>query len=138
MSYFPFQQTLITPEGGIAIRITNNTGVASVKGNLIEADGTLTGLNCDDCIGVIYEAGIANGNDMWVVVYGKAQVLLDDNTGSTVGNWVEASEPGYANAEAGSPAAAPQHFQEIGHSLQTVAAGGGGTHVLCLVNLHFL
>jgi hypothetical protein len=143
MSYFPFQQTMITPEGGIAAQFINGTGVNSEKGRLVHLTGAntvnLTGVDELDCIGPIYSDGVANGQLIWVVICGKAEVLLDDNTGSTAGNWVETSEAGYANATAAAPPGAVlAHFQEIGHSLQTVAAGGAGTHVLCLVNLHFL
>jgi hypothetical protein len=143
MSYFPFQKTMITPEGGFAVQYTNNTGGASEKGRLVEVSGVdsveYTGVDALDCIGVMYSDGIANGQTVWVVVSGRVQVLLDDATGSTAGNWVETSEAGYADAtQANPPGAVLAHFQEIGHCLETVAAGGAGTHALCFINSHFL
>ena len=54
------------------------------------------------------------------------------------GNWVATgAAAGYARTGA-SPAASPQHFEEIGHSIESVTAGGGGTHILARVVLHFL
>jgi hypothetical protein len=143
MSYFPFQRTMITPEGGMAMQYTNNTGGNSERGRLVEISGDnsveYTGVDALDCIGVMYSDGIANGQPVWVVVSGRVQVLLDDATGSTAGNWVETSEAGYADAtQAAPPGAVLAHFQEIGHCLETVAAGGAGTHALCFINSHFL
>ena len=41
---------------------------------------------------------------------------------------------GRADATSATPPAAPTHFEEIGHCLQTIS---GGTDVLCRVVLHF-
>jgi hypothetical protein len=138
------QQVMLTPEGGIAKLFTNKTGAASVKGKLVEASSAqddavaLTGINDVDCIGVFYEDGVADGSEAWIVYAGVADVALDDNTAGTAGNWVGASEAGYADATQASPPAAPAHFQEIGHCLQTVSATGAGTHVTARCMLHFL
>lgn len=121
--------------------IINNTGETSVKGKLVKADITtnqavLTGLNDINSIGVIDEAGVTNGNGMRIVTGGEGEVLLDDNTGSTAGDWAGTGEAGYAQA-AVSPPAAPTHFQEIGHFIETVAATGPGTHVMAKLIMHF-
>lgn len=133
-----------TREGGLAIRLTNGSGVASVKGKLVVADTNadeavdVCGADDTDVIGAFYESGIADGKEVWVVVYGVADVLLKDNEGSTHGNWVgSSSEAGYAYATENSPPAQPTHFREIGHCLKTCAAEGGGTHVLCRIMMHF-
>lgn len=44
----------------------------------------------------------------------------------TAGNWVETDdgEAGYAEATSATPAAAPAHFEEIGHCIETVTADG--------------
>lgn len=132
-----------TSLGGLVILLTNNTGGASVEGRTVEADPTLddavdySDVDAIDCIGVFFESGVADGDEAWIVVGGIANVAFDDNHGPTHGDWVECSEAGYANSQA-SPAAPPDHFREIGHCLETVAAGGGGTHVLARCNLHFL
>lgn len=133
-----------TREGGLAIRMLNKTGITSEKGVLVTADTgadgavDVAGADNNDVIGVFYESGIADGGEVWVVTYGIADVLLKDNTGSTHGNWVGASdEAGYAYATENSPPAAPTHFREVGHCLQTVTATGAGTHVLCNIMMHF-
>ena len=86
-----------TPEGGLAIKFVNKTGAASVKGTLLEA-GTVVddsvqvvGIDDPDCIGVIYEDGIADGELVWVVTHGKADVLLEDTAASTRGYWARVS-----------------------------------------------
>jgi hypothetical protein len=122
--------------------IINNTGETSVKGKLVEMDTTtnqvvLTTLQSDVCIGVIDEAGIANGATMRIVTGGETEVLLNDNVGCTAGDWAATGEAGgYARVSA-SPIAAPVHFDEVGHYTETVAAGGAGTHVLAKLIMHF-
>lgn len=133
-----------TREGGLAIRLTNSSGVASVKGKLVTAglgideSVQISHANEIDVIGTFYESGIEDGQEVWVVVCGIADVLLADNTGSARGNWVEAAvDPGYALGTETSPRSAPQHFREAGHSLQTVTATGEGTHVMCRIMMRF-
>jgi|LGVF01.2.fsa_nt_gb hypothetical protein len=134
-----------TPIGGRAIKLKNLTGAPSVKGTLVEAnetteDGFEILSDLYDCIGIIYEDGIADGEDCWVVVSGIAEVLLKDTTTSTTGNWVKASDTdGRADAtlELPSGGTLPQlqeHFQEIGHCIETKVAG---TDVLAKIVLHF-
>lgn len=137
--------TMLTKEGGIAIRILNKTGAASVKGTVVRMDSTTqNSFNLQaaqyDAIGAVYESGIADGALCWVVMMGIAEVLLEDSTASTTGNWVYASTvDGRANASLAQPAGAgfvnaEEHFKEIGHCLETKNAG---TNVLCKVLMHF-
>jgi len=130
-----------TEEGGLAVRLTNKTGAPSVKGSLVETHTNdesfeLTGADCTECFGAVYEDGIADGSECLVVVGAIAEVLLKDGTASTTKNWVQTADAaGRADATNGSPAAAPQHFQEVGHCIETK---GAGTDVLAKIIMHFL
>ena len=135
-----------TPEGGIAYRMTNKTGAASIKGTVVSAASTTNNAfvaqsNEFDSIGVVYEDGIADGALCWVVKNGTAEVLLEDSTASTAGNWViGAVTNGRANASQPTPTPNTTlnehttHFKEIGHCLETKLAG---VNVLAKINLHF-
>jgi len=97
----------------------------------------LAGIGDTECFGVFLDAGIADGSEAWVVVAGIADVAFDDNVAAVRGNWVATGvAAGYARTSA-SPAAAPNHFEEIGHCIESVPAGGGGTHILARCVLHF-
>lgn len=138
----------LTELGGIAVKLTNETGAPSVKGTIVQAidisgmDDSFEVVDADGVqpIGIVYEDGIADGSECWVVINGIAQVLLKDGTTATVGNWVKASDvAGRANATLTAPPGGGipelgQHMGEIGHSLETKSIG---TDVLCKVALHF-
>lgn len=137
----------LTAIGGYAIKLTNETGANTIAGQLVKADTAtndavvLTAASDTECFGVFLDSGDPNGSETWVVVGGIADVAMGDNEAATRGNWVEVhdSEAGYADATGGSPAAAPEHFEEIGHCIESVAAGGApGTHILARCVLHFL
>ena len=72
----------ITPEGGFAVRLTNMSGAVSVKGQIVGIKtGTdnafdLTAVDATHCLGVVYEGGVADAAECWVVVSGIAQVLM--------------------------------------------------------------
>ena len=136
----------MTPEGGLAIRLTNKTGATSIKGTLVEAStstqeavGTCDA-NCVASSGVVYKSGVADGSEMWVVVAGITEVLLKDTTSATMGYWAKTSDTaGRADITNAAPPGGgiPQHdehSQEIGHCIQSVTAG---TNKLCKVVLHF-
>lgn len=133
----------LTPEGGVAICLLNKTGGPSVKGSLVELceevtdpdDAVqLTEANSTDPIGVMYEAGVADGDPCWVVVSGRAQVLLQDRVDGQRGYWLgTGGAPGRANCVE-TPGLLLQHMQEIGHCSQSIA---GGTNVLVYGILHF-
>ena len=135
----------VTPEGGIAIWLTNLTGAPSVKGTLVETNETTSGGfdvlgDLYDCVGIVYEDGVADGEQCLIVVTGVAEVLLKDTTASVTGNWVKASDVnGRADAtlplpSGGTIAQLQEHFQEIGHCIETKTAG---TDVLAKIVLHF-
>lgn len=136
----------ITDEGGLAIRLTNKTGAASVRGTVVEAstgtDNAFATAGASDVhpIGVVYEAGVADGSECWLVVAGRCQVLLKDTTAATRGYWVYTSDTGgradatLANPPVGGAAELQIHMQEIGHCLESQ---GAGTDVLAYMILHF-
>jgi len=135
---------LITPIGGVAVKFINKTGATSVKGNVLELSATTeraVRLQADeyDAMGVVYESGIADGEEMWVVITGIAEILLEDGTAGTLDYWVRASDTdGRGDMLPVPPGGTIQeidnHFKEIGHCLQTVSAG---TDILCKIILHF-
>ena len=133
----------LTSIGGYAIKLTNKTGGVTVAGQLVEADTAtsdavvLAGIADTDCFGVFLDSGIADSAEAWVVVSGIADVAFDDNVAAVQGNWVATGvAAGYARTSA-SPAAAPAHFDEIGHCIESVSAGGAGTHITARCVLHF-
>jgi hypothetical protein len=137
-------KVMITPLGGIAVRLTNKTGASTVLGEVVQADTTtddafkLTDADGNDAIGVIYENGIADGSECWVVMHGIADVALKNETSSTRGNWAGMSDvAGRADMSGASPPAAPAHFKEIGHCLESKAAGAAGVKVLARMAVHF-
>lgn len=147
---FPGGRTGLTVEGALVVQMLNQTGGASVKGTVVEpnsgavADRGVKAITADDPdpIGVVYESGIADGSLMWVVVSGMAQVLLQDTTAGTRGNWarVSATQAGRVNSTAAAPpgggiAELDQHVRELGHCAESV---GAGTDVLCWHHVHFL
>lgn len=137
----------MTAIGGICIKLTNKTGANSVAGGLLIADTTtndavdLSAADEEQPLGVFLESGIADGSEAWVVVSGIADVAMEDNTAATRGYWVRSSitESGYADATNAAPPAPASfvHFTEVGHCIESVAAGGGGTHILARCVLHF-
>lgn len=137
-------KVMLTPEGGIAIKLTNKTGANSVKGTLVEAYDTtaidnafkLTSANDYDPIGVVYENDVPDGSECWIVVSGRAQVLLKDSTASTRGHVVIVSDTiGRATTIAvPSPISGDNHWRECGHCIESKSAG---TSVLAYAVLHF-
>jgi len=136
-----------TGEGGVFVRLINDTGAPSVKGTVVEASSSvdrafdIAGADEPDVIGVVYEDDVADGELCGIVIAGPAQVLLEDTTAATRENWVRISttDAGRADCTAAAPPGggvvqADQHFREIGHGLESV---GAGTDVLAWVMLHF-
>lgn len=117
-----------TPEGGVAILLKNRSGAPTVKGEIVEAGdqtGSFAQAGANDVmpIGVVYEAGVAADANAWIVIGGIADVLFDAG-GCTIGDWVgTGGTAGSADGDNATPAAA-QHFQEIGHALETRVGAG--------------
>lgn len=146
-SNFLNEKVMVTPLGGIAVKLTNKTGSASVKGSVVECSSTTDNAfeleTADDLnpIGVVYDSGVADGDDCWVVVAGVAEVLLQDSTASTRGYWVRTSATTAGRADAtnaappgGTVGALETHTKEMGHCLESKTAG---TDVLAKCVLHF-
>ena len=127
--------------------LTNTTGAVTVAGQLVKPDTAtndaviLTAADDLEIIGVFLNSGIADDAEAWVVISGIADVAMEDNTAATRGNWVRSSitEAGYSDA---TNADAPQpinqtHFAEVGHCIESVSAGGEGTHILARCVLQF-
>ncbi len=132
------QRMGFTPEGGLVMKMTNRTGASSVKGTIVVSDtsadnGFMTApASSDFPFGVVYENGVANGSDCWVVVAGVADVLMKASTAATRAYVTKVStEAGRAVTES-SPGS--NHDKEIGHSLESKA---GGPNVLIKAVLHF-
>ncbi len=140
----------ISAIGGQCIKLTNKTGANSIAGAVVTTsigtdDAVMSAVNDElEPIGIFLESGVVDGSEAWVVVGGIADVAMENNTAATRGNWVRTSitEGPYADA---TNAAAPGHgignadihFHEIGHCIETVTAGGEGTHILARCVLHF-
>lgn len=135
----------VTPYGGLAVKVVNDTGEVSVQGKIVEPSpnvenaARLVQIGDPDPIGIILESGVPNGLSMWIVVSGKAKVLF--STVTTRGQFARAPEGGDVSGTIGlgiaeavpvPPFASNKHFQEIGHILETIGSPG-----LALVNLHW-
>lgn len=139
-----------TREGGIAIPFVNNSGGVLPYGTLCDPDAAL-----DD--GVVTSAtdtvmasavsyatmdgrkiDIPDGERGWFVVYGTADVILEDATGSTRGGWVRSSSAGAGRvrADGAHPGVVAPWDQQVGTSTRTVAAGAPGEIVRTRVLLH--
>lgn len=144
-SRFGSNSTGITSEGGFYETFINKTGADSVKGTIVVANTanevdnavSIAPANSSFPIGVIYEDGIADGSNVKVVVYGKAQVLLKDTVASTRGWWCGVSDVAGRMYQSQTVPSATEHTYEIGHSLEYKAAGVAGSNVLALVQIHF-
>jgi hypothetical protein len=135
---FSTAKAKITAEGGLAIQLTNETGGVTVKGQIVSHKGTvanafdLTAVDANHCLGVVYESGIEDAAECWVVVAGIAQVLMKN--ASTMGhicriplNTDDGEAAGYAMDAAQSGTAS---VYKIGDVLETQNA-----EVLCKVLL---
>ena len=133
-----------TGERGTQVKMINKTGSASVKGNLVWLStatdkGFILQANEYDTIGVVDEAGIADGSEAWVWMPGSVcQVLYKNSTAVTHGNILIAADTDgraidIANPGGGLPGT-DTHFKECGHVMQTLT---GGTDVLVLACIHF-
>lgn len=139
-----------TALGGLAVKLYNRTGAVTVAGQTVVSDiATDDGVilcpaDSEHPVGVFLDAGVADDALAWVVVSGIADVAMEDNTAAIHGYWVRNSvtEPGYADSTNADPPGGGVvnldiHTKEIGHCIESVGAGGGGTHILARCILHF-
>ena len=140
-----------TDIGGLAVKLANGTGGATIKGTAVALGDPLVGDTAGSfklapassfvACGIVLESGIAAGQDAWVVISGFADVLIKDGTAATKGYWAKMSDVagrvGITEAEGpmGSTyATLGDHMREIGFAVETQ---GSGTDVLCRALLHF-
>ena len=138
----------VTPEGGLAIKMINKTGGASVKGTVVTPyDDTAIDravekivVDIPNPIGVVWNNDVPDGSLVWIVISGRAYVYFVGNTtrGHIARGFLTADGGSYVIGQAlseqvpVSPFASDKHFYEIGHVLESVTGPG-----LALVNLHF-
>jgi hypothetical protein len=146
VSFGAQNEAILTRDGGIAIWLINKTGSASVRGKLVTPGVNPSSVQAvtagvPNAIGAFLDSGVADGQPARVVISGVAWVLFADGQAPTVGYWVGSSDAvaGRARAQAlppgsGLPDEVAAHNAEIGHCIDTVAAG---TDVLARVVLHF-
>lgn len=136
----------ITPEGGYAVRMINKTGAPSVKGTVVRINPALANsvakivVNIPDPIGVIYDSGVADGESVWIVKSGIADVYFVGNTtnGHLARGFITSDGGSYVVGQAlseavpTSPFASDKHFYEIGHVAESRVGAG-----LAKCNIHF-
>ena len=133
----------ITGERGILMKLTNRTGGATVKGQLVSSSNAYDKSfrlqeREFDSIGVVYDAGISDGQLAWIWVNGSmAQVLWKNSETSTRGYVALAADTDGRAYNIAVPSSNPvvgEHFKEIGHVMETK---NSATDLLVLVHLHF-
>lgn len=137
------EEVQMTQEGGLAVKMINKTGAPSIKGYLVKISPTVDNgaeYTIDDdlnWVGVVYEAGVIDGNEMWVVIEGKAEVYYGTAVNRGTFSRVPAAGEAIASGQAlNEPFPAPpfvgvKHFQEVGHPLVSIVGPG-----LALTLLH--
>lgn len=140
-----FDAFAITADGGFAVKMTNKTGSPSIKGTVLKYSTTVTSavVLCSpdelESIGIMYSNGVADGGYVWVVKGGDALVKLENNVGTTAGNWLRTSTSAAGRAD-GTTESAPglilTHFYEIGHVGETHAGDPNGALVRCTVHFN--
>lgn len=138
----PAGRHVITPDGGLAVPLVNKTGSASVKGTIVVPSTTTdrafaaAPTGSVNPIGVVYEAGVADGSECLVTISGLAYVLLVNNVTTSRGHVVTTSTTVVGRGENRDPSVigATDHWRELGHYIEAVT---GGTDKLALATLHF-
>lgn len=140
------EQVKLTEEGGLAVKFINKTGAASVKGYVVTQDTNVANavdlivVDIPAPIGIIYDNGVADGDEVWVVVSGIAEVYFIGDTGlnNICRGFLTTDGAGYVSGQAmaepypTAPFASDKHFYEIGHVLEARTGAG-----LAKVVLHF-
>jgi hypothetical protein len=131
-----------TYERGVLLKYINRTGHSSVKGELVAPYATTNrevALQSSeyDTIGIVQEAGVAEGSEMWVWTIGSVcQALLKNSVTAARGEVAVAADTDGRMDRLSAPPPPPTtdtHFKEVGHVMQSVT---GGTDQLCLIHFH--
>lgn len=136
---FSTAKAKLNADGGLMVKVTNKTGGASVKGEVVSVYSA-TAINnavrkilidIPDPIGVFYESGVADGSEAWVVVSGIADVYFVGNTvrgylarGFITGDTGYVTGQALSEAVPTSPFATDKHFYEMGHVLESRTGAG--------------
>lgn len=126
--------------GGFCIKLTNKTGGNTVAGQVVciytatAIDDAFRTCSLGDLnpIGIVLDAGVADGSEAWIVVAGIADVLMEDG-GSARGDRLITSANVGGRAEVNNSPSTAVHFQEIGHCMETRVGAG-----LARAVVHFL
>ena len=120
---------LVTPEGGIAVKLINKTGSPSVKGMVVKnSPNTTNAVELTDIagaglympIGVFYENGKIDGDYCWVVISGIAYVYITIGLAVDLGAGLRTSATTAGTTHQFTPTPADdEHFREIGHTLES-------------------
>ena len=132
----------INENGGFMIKLINKTGSPTVKGSVVAASDSTDNAfklqaNEYDSIGIVFESGIPDGSDAWIIVSGIAEVLFKDGESSTREWVVLAADTDGRALNIDVPTVNPvvaDHFKEIGHVLESKVAG---TNILVKCVIHF-
>ena len=125
-----------TAIGGIAIKLTNETGGNTVAGQVVIADPDVddafntAGNDSENAIGIVLEAGVSDGSEAWIVVSGIADVYIGEDADR--GDRIIAGAVGGEGDVWNVGGAIATHFREVGHCIENT--GGAG---LARCVLHF-
>lgn len=100
-------------------------------------NGFILQANEYDTIGVVDEAGVADGAEAWIWIQGRVQVLFKDSVAPVRGYVLLAADTDGMATCIDVPSSNPiqaEHFKECGHVSESKEAG---TNVLALATLHF-
>ena len=130
----------LTALGGYAIKLTNKTGANTVQGQLVNVytataiDDAFKTVDAsdEDIIGIVLDAGVADGSEAWIVISGIADVLMDAG-GSARGDRIISSATAGSGDVWNVGGAIITHFMEIGHCIESRGASAG----LARCVLHF-
>lgn len=125
----------IDSSGGFFVKLTNKSGGASVSGAIVipytstALSVTTAGANSAVPLGTFRDSGVADGSEAWVGISGLCPCKADSG-GIAIGDWIATGATASLVDGSASPAAAPAHFQEIGHALNTATNGAVARELL--------
>lgn len=131
------EKCAMNADGGFMVKLTNKTGGASVKGEVVMPYDTSNLAvakivqNEPDPIGAFYESGVADGAEAWIVVAGIADLYFIGNaTRGHIARGFVTADGGYVTGQVlseavpSSPFATDKHFFECGHVLESRVGAG--------------
>jgi hypothetical protein len=135
-----------TDLGTPTVSMLNKTGASSIKGTLIEAYETtgtdlafkVADIDTTHAIGVVYEAGVSDGDMCRVVLCGLAECLIEAGDTIETGYWARSGSTTAGRVElqvATGGGSIAEHFKEVGHCVES--AGVAGASDLARIVLHF-